>query len=232
MHLNKFVCGNMPGHLATFHSRNLLFCLELSLTPPKARHMRAVLPCIDAALNQTWKVQAVFFKLNCSWQFAFNVESHGQKNMLNMIRHTKLIKFDSFNVKENPSDKQLDVCPFSLTRNDIYRTADTEIQVCWRDRPITDQPENCRLLPINFQLSAHRLFVNMALCKMALVYIATQSPTFFFVHAIWHVTFFTAAILLARGFGFTSFVCGDFSCHKAFWFIVHVPKWTTNCFSS
>ena len=31
------------------------------------------LPCIDAALNQTWNVQAVFFKLNCSWQFPFNV---------------------------------------------------------------------------------------------------------------------------------------------------------------
>ena len=53
MHLSKFVCGNMPGFLATFRSRNLLFCLELSLSPPKARYMRAVLPCIDAALNQT-----------------------------------------------------------------------------------------------------------------------------------------------------------------------------------
>ena len=59
MHLSKFVCGNMPGFLATFRSRNLLFCLS----PPKARHMRAVLPCIDAALNQTLKVQAVFSKL-------------------------------------------------------------------------------------------------------------------------------------------------------------------------
>ena len=46
--------------------------------------MRAVLPCktalnqtaIDAALNQTWKVQAVFFKLNCSWQFPFKVYLH------------------------------------------------------------------------------------------------------------------------------------------------------------
>ena len=52
IHLSKVVCDNMP-----------------SLSPPKTRHMRAVLPCIDAALNQTWKVQAVFFKLNCSWQF-------------------------------------------------------------------------------------------------------------------------------------------------------------------
>ena len=43
-HLSKFVCDNMPGFLATFRSRNLLFCLELSLSPPKARHMRAVLP--------------------------------------------------------------------------------------------------------------------------------------------------------------------------------------------
>ena len=32
---------------------NLLFCLELSLSSSKARHMRAVLPCIDVALNQT-----------------------------------------------------------------------------------------------------------------------------------------------------------------------------------
>ena len=38
---------------AIFRSRNLLFCLELSLSPPKAGHMPAVLPCIDAALNQT-----------------------------------------------------------------------------------------------------------------------------------------------------------------------------------
>ena len=28
MHLSKFVCGNKPGFLATFRSRNLLFCLE------------------------------------------------------------------------------------------------------------------------------------------------------------------------------------------------------------
>ena len=53
MHLSKVVCGNMPGFLATFRSRNLLFCLELSLSQPKTRHMRAVLPSIDAALNQT-----------------------------------------------------------------------------------------------------------------------------------------------------------------------------------
>ena len=54
MHLSKFVCGNMPGFLSTFHSWNVLFCLELSLSPPKARHMQAVFPpCIDAALNQT-----------------------------------------------------------------------------------------------------------------------------------------------------------------------------------
>ena len=42
MHLSKVVRGNMARFLATFRSRNLLFCLELS-----------VLPCIDAALNQT-----------------------------------------------------------------------------------------------------------------------------------------------------------------------------------
>ena len=29
MHLSKFVCDNMPGFLATFRSRNLLFCLDL-----------------------------------------------------------------------------------------------------------------------------------------------------------------------------------------------------------
>ena len=52
-HLNKVVCGNMPDFLATFRSRNLLFCLELSLSPPKACHMRALLPCIDAALKET-----------------------------------------------------------------------------------------------------------------------------------------------------------------------------------
>ena len=75
MHLSKFVCGDMPGLLATFRSRNLLFCLELSLSPPKARHIRAILPCIDAALNHTWKVQAPFFKLNCSWQFPFKEQS-------------------------------------------------------------------------------------------------------------------------------------------------------------
>ena len=57
MHESKFVCGYMPGFLATFRSQNLLFCLEWSLV---------------AAFNQTWKVQAVFFKLNCSWQFPFN----------------------------------------------------------------------------------------------------------------------------------------------------------------
>ena len=28
-----------------------------ALSPPKARYMRAVLPCIDAALNQTYQTQ-------------------------------------------------------------------------------------------------------------------------------------------------------------------------------
>ena len=69
MHLSKFVWGNIPGFLATFRSQNLLFCLELSLSPPKPRYMRAVLPCIDAALNQTSKVQAVFFKLTAHDSF-------------------------------------------------------------------------------------------------------------------------------------------------------------------
>ena len=72
MHLSKVVCGNMPGFLPTFRSQNRLFCLYWSLSPAKTCHKRAVLPCIDAALNQTWNVQAVFFKLNCSWEFPFN----------------------------------------------------------------------------------------------------------------------------------------------------------------
>ena len=42
---------------------------------------------------------------------------------------------------------------------------------------------------------------------------STRSPT----SPFFCPTFFTAAILLASGFGFTSFcVCGDLSCHKAF----------------
>ena len=68
MHLSKFVCDNMLGFLATFRSRNL-FCLELSLSLPKSRHMRAVLPYIDAAVNQTLKVQVVFFKLTAHDSF-------------------------------------------------------------------------------------------------------------------------------------------------------------------
>ena len=40
---------------------------------------------------------------------------------------------------------------------------------------------------------------------------STRSPTYFFCP-----TFFTAAILLASGFGSFLFVCGDLSCHKAF----------------
>ena len=63
MHLNlsKFVCGNMPGFLATFRPRNLLFCLELSLSPPKACHMRAVLP-----------MPPVFFKSTAHDSFPLN----------------------------------------------------------------------------------------------------------------------------------------------------------------
>ena len=69
MHLSKFVCGIIPGFLATSCSRNLEFCLDLSLLPPKARHMRAVLACIDAALYQTCNVLAVFFKLTACDSF-------------------------------------------------------------------------------------------------------------------------------------------------------------------
>ena len=46
MYLGKFVCDNMPDFLATFRSRNLLFCLELSLLLQKAHHIRAVLPSL------------------------------------------------------------------------------------------------------------------------------------------------------------------------------------------
>ena len=53
MHFIKFTFGNVPGFLAIFRLRNLPFCLELPLWPQKARQMRAVLLCIDAALNQT-----------------------------------------------------------------------------------------------------------------------------------------------------------------------------------
>ena len=60
--------ARFSGHFL-FTESTLLSVVILS--PPKPRHMRAVLPCIDAALNQTWKVQAVFFKLNYSWQFPF-----------------------------------------------------------------------------------------------------------------------------------------------------------------
>ena len=52
MHLSEFICGNMPGFLGTFRSQDLILFV-LSLSPPKASHMRAVLLSIDAALNQT-----------------------------------------------------------------------------------------------------------------------------------------------------------------------------------
>ena len=68
MHLSKFVCGNIPGFLDTFLSWNLLFCLELSLSPSKARHA-SVLPCIDDALNQTFdsrQSSGCLFQVNCS----------------------------------------------------------------------------------------------------------------------------------------------------------------------
>ena len=91
MHLSKFVCDNMPGFLATFRSRNLLFCLQLCLSPPKARHMRAVLPCIDAALNQTWKVQAVFFKLTA--RDSFHLVCASSLLLLNEILISTVPKF-------------------------------------------------------------------------------------------------------------------------------------------
>ena len=64
----------MSGFLATFRHGICSFVWS-DFFRRQRPHMRAVLPCIDAALNQTWKVQAVFFKLNCSWQFLFNRSS-------------------------------------------------------------------------------------------------------------------------------------------------------------
>ena len=49
MHLSKVVCGNMPGFLATFRSRNLSVVISFAAKDPSY----AGLPCIDAALNQT-----------------------------------------------------------------------------------------------------------------------------------------------------------------------------------
>ena len=43
----------MPGFLGTFRSRNLLFCVELYLSPAKGPSFAGDLLCIDAALNQT-----------------------------------------------------------------------------------------------------------------------------------------------------------------------------------
>ena len=48
-----------------------------------------------------------------------NVSPNKKYDMLNMMHHIKLTKFDSFNVKENPSDKQPGVLPFSLTKKRI-----------------------------------------------------------------------------------------------------------------
>ena len=50
----------------------------------------------------------------------FRLSPNEKYDMLNMMRHIKLIKFDSFNVKENPSDKRLGVLPFSLTKKRKY----------------------------------------------------------------------------------------------------------------
>ena len=59
----------MGGFLSTFCSRNLFFYLKLFLSSPKVRYMRAGLPLIDAALNQTWQVHAVIFKLTAHDSF-------------------------------------------------------------------------------------------------------------------------------------------------------------------
>ena len=73
--LNNIVrYGYLNGncHFSLTESALLSALLSGSLSPLKTRHMREVLPRIDAALNQTWKVQAVFFKLYCSSLFPFN----------------------------------------------------------------------------------------------------------------------------------------------------------------
>ena len=73
MHLSKFVCGNMPGFLVTFRSRNLLFCLEWSLSPPKARHMRVVFALHRCHLESNLKSSGCLFQVNCSWQLPFKL---------------------------------------------------------------------------------------------------------------------------------------------------------------
>ena len=71
MHLSKVVCGNMPGFLATFRSRNLLFYRSYLF-----RHQRPVI-CgrFCFASMPPWikleKFRLSFSSLNCSWQFPF-----------------------------------------------------------------------------------------------------------------------------------------------------------------
>ena len=67
MHLSKFFCGNMPGFLATFRSRNLLFCLELSLSPSYTGGF-SLHRC---RRESNLKSSGCLFQVNCSWQFPF-----------------------------------------------------------------------------------------------------------------------------------------------------------------
>ena len=68
MHLRRFVCDNMPGFLATFRSRNLLFCLELSLSPSYTGGF-SLHRC---RRESNLKSSGCLFQVNCSWQFPFN----------------------------------------------------------------------------------------------------------------------------------------------------------------
>ena len=77
MHLSKFVCDNMPGFLAAFRSRRLLFCLELSLSLPKPRHMAMAggFALHRCRRESNLKSSDCLFQVNCSWQSPFKVAS-------------------------------------------------------------------------------------------------------------------------------------------------------------
>ena len=68
MHLRRVVCDNMPGFLATFRLRNLLFCLELSLSPSYAGGF-ALHRC---RRESNLKSSGSLFQINFSWQFPIN----------------------------------------------------------------------------------------------------------------------------------------------------------------
>ena len=91
MHLSKIVCDNMPGFLATFRSRNLLFWLQWSLSLPMTRHMSAV--CL-ASMPPWIKLEKFRLSLSCSWQFPFkaSVAPRGCR-ALKMLVHLEVVCF-------------------------------------------------------------------------------------------------------------------------------------------